>query len=193
MPLHEVKLTMRAATFLGRPAARQAEIWAKVREEQEQLSCSIGAPVAASPSSLQLSPLEHERCMGCGNFLARTNKLLACANNFWALDFTSKLAMWPSPKDPTIWPLHRAQQSSTARRGCSDEHWCIKSRAVALANLPDRARCRPLRQREPDELTDQKKTMNYTRLAAVAALLMFVNSPAHAANIRTHAAVGLLR
>jgi hypothetical protein len=25
--------------------------------------------------------------------LARTNKLLACANNFWALDFTSKLTI----------------------------------------------------------------------------------------------------
>jgi hypothetical protein len=38
-------------------AARQAEIWAKVRETQEQLSRSVGTPVAAfaSPSSLQLS------------------------------------------------------------------------------------------------------------------------------------------
>jgi hypothetical protein len=38
-------------------AARQAEIWTKVRDTQEQLSRSVGAPVAApaSPSSLQLS------------------------------------------------------------------------------------------------------------------------------------------
>ena len=38
-------------------AARQAEIWAKVRDTEEQLSRSVGAPVAApaSPSSLQLS------------------------------------------------------------------------------------------------------------------------------------------
>jgi len=38
-------------------AARQAQIWAKVRETQERLSRSVGAPVAAaaSPSSLQLS------------------------------------------------------------------------------------------------------------------------------------------
>jgi hypothetical protein len=46
---------------------------------------------------------------------------------------------------------------------------------------------------EDDELADQKKTMNYTRLAAVAALPMFVNSPANAANIYTRAAVGCLR
>jgi hypothetical protein len=59
MPLHEAKLTMRAAAFSSRAdvAARQAEIWAKVGEAQEQLSRSVGAPVAAaaSPSSLQLS------------------------------------------------------------------------------------------------------------------------------------------
>ena len=38
-------------------AARQAEIWAQVRETQQQLSRSVGTPVAAtaSPSSLQLS------------------------------------------------------------------------------------------------------------------------------------------
>src|SRR6516162_3963142 len=38
-------------------AARQAEIWAEVRETQQQLSRSVGTPVAAttSPSSLQLS------------------------------------------------------------------------------------------------------------------------------------------
>jgi hypothetical protein len=112
MPLHEAKLTMRAETLLGRAnaAARQAEIWAKVREAQEHLSRSVGASMATtSPSSLQLSLLEHKRCLGCRKFLARTNKLLVCANNFWPLDFTSKLAMWLSPEDPTIWPLHRAQ------------------------------------------------------------------------------------
>jgi len=74
MPSHEAKLAMRnyvAAAPVGRNSdaraavarhqadatARQAEIWAKVRETQEQLSRSVGAPVAASasPSSLQLS------------------------------------------------------------------------------------------------------------------------------------------
>jgi hypothetical protein len=80
MPSHEAKLAMRnyiAATPVTSPilggrnsdarlavaghqadaAARQAEIWAKVRDTQEQLSRSVGAPVAApaSPSSLQLS------------------------------------------------------------------------------------------------------------------------------------------
>ena len=66
MPSHEAKLAMHryiagspAMSLLGRvdPAARQEEIWAKVRETQEQLSRSVGAPVApaASPSSLQLS------------------------------------------------------------------------------------------------------------------------------------------
>lgn len=80
MPSHEAKLAMRnyiAATLVTSPilggrnfdahaararhqadaAARQAETWAKVRETQEQLSRSVGAPVAApaSPSSLQLS------------------------------------------------------------------------------------------------------------------------------------------
>jgi hypothetical protein len=74
MPSHEAKLAMHnyvAAAPVGRNSdaraaiarhqadaiARQAEIWAKVGETQEQLSRSIGAPVAASasPSSLQLS------------------------------------------------------------------------------------------------------------------------------------------
>jgi len=74
MPSHEAKLAMRnyvAAAPVGRNSdaraalarhqadatARQAEIWAKVRDTQEQLSRSVGAPVAAaaSPSSLQLS------------------------------------------------------------------------------------------------------------------------------------------
>ena len=77
MPSHEAKLAMRnyvaaAGGVTGRAklrraaagarhqadaAARQAEIWAKVRDTQEQLSRSVGAPVAApaSPSSLQLS------------------------------------------------------------------------------------------------------------------------------------------
>jgi hypothetical protein len=70
MPSHEAKLAMRnyvaaalaTLSFMqGQPqanaAARQAEIWAKVRDTQEQLSRSVGAPVAApaSPSSLQLS------------------------------------------------------------------------------------------------------------------------------------------
>ena len=74
MPSREAKLAMRnyvAAAPVGRNSdaraavarhqadatARQAEIWAKVRETQEQLSRSVGAPVAASasPSSLQLS------------------------------------------------------------------------------------------------------------------------------------------
>jgi hypothetical protein len=81
-PSHEAKLAMRnyiaaapvtvTSPILGGPnfdaraagarhqadaAARQAEIWANVRETQEQLSRSVGAPVAApaSPSSLQLS------------------------------------------------------------------------------------------------------------------------------------------
>ena len=48
-----------AAAVRGRAdaAARQAEIWAEVRETQQQLSRSVGTPVAAtaSPSSLQLS------------------------------------------------------------------------------------------------------------------------------------------
>jgi hypothetical protein len=48
-----------AAAVRGRAdaAARQAEIWAQVRETQQQLSRSVGTPVAAtaSPSSLQLS------------------------------------------------------------------------------------------------------------------------------------------
>jgi hypothetical protein len=65
MPSHEAKLAIQSyvaqhvAAVLGRAdaAAPQAEIWAKVRETQEQLSRSVGAPVAAaaSPSSLQLS------------------------------------------------------------------------------------------------------------------------------------------
>jgi hypothetical protein len=80
MPSHEAKLAIQSyvagasatslilreqhpadavAPVLGRAdaAARQAQIWAKVRETQEQLSRSVGAPVAAaaSPSSLQLS------------------------------------------------------------------------------------------------------------------------------------------
>jgi hypothetical protein len=80
MPSHEAKLAMQSyvvgelATFpilKGRnladtrvaaphrpdAAARQAEIWTKVRETQEHLSRSVGTPVAAaaSPSSLQLS------------------------------------------------------------------------------------------------------------------------------------------
>jgi hypothetical protein len=80
IPSHEAKLAMRsyvAAAIATSPpvkgqnatgarphadvAARQAEIWAKVRDTQEQLSHSVGAPVAApsSPSSLQLS-LESE-------------------------------------------------------------------------------------------------------------------------------------
>jgi hypothetical protein len=43
---------------LADAAARQAQIWVKVRETQERRSRSVGAPVAAaaSPSSLQLSP-----------------------------------------------------------------------------------------------------------------------------------------
>ena len=43
-------------------AVRQGEIWAKVKETQDRLSHSVGAPVAAaaSPSSLQLS-LENEK------------------------------------------------------------------------------------------------------------------------------------
>jgi hypothetical protein len=46
-----------ASSHRADAAARQAEIWAKARETQEQLSRSVGAPVAAaaSPSSLQLS------------------------------------------------------------------------------------------------------------------------------------------
>ena len=63
MPSHEAKLAIQSyvagAAVLGRAdvAARQTEIWANVRETQEQLSRSVGTPVAAtaSPSSLQLS------------------------------------------------------------------------------------------------------------------------------------------
>jgi hypothetical protein len=65
MPSHEAKLAIQSyvaehvAAVLPRAdaAARQAEIWATVRETQEQLSRSVGTPVAAaaSPSSLQLS------------------------------------------------------------------------------------------------------------------------------------------
>jgi hypothetical protein len=63
MPSHEAKLAIQSyvagAAVRGRAdaAARQAEIWATVRETQEQLSRSLGTPVnaAASPSSLQLS------------------------------------------------------------------------------------------------------------------------------------------
>jgi len=65
MPSHEAKLAIQsyvaqhvAAVLLRADAAApQAEVWAKVRETQEQLSRSVGTPVAAtaSPSSLQLS------------------------------------------------------------------------------------------------------------------------------------------
>jgi ARG and Rhodanese-Phosphatase-superfamily-associated Protein domain len=65
MPSHEAKLAIQSyvaqhvAAVLPRAdaSAPQAEIWAKVRETQQQLSRSVGAPVAAaaSPSSLQLS------------------------------------------------------------------------------------------------------------------------------------------
>jgi len=65
MPSHEAKLAIQSyvaqhvAAVPGRAgaAARQSEIWANVRETQEQLSRSVGTPVAAtaSPSSLQLS------------------------------------------------------------------------------------------------------------------------------------------
>jgi len=78
MPSREARLAMRA--YAAEPApppaaginrlnipisdvgARQGEIWAKVKETQDRLSHSVGAPVAAaaSPSSLQLS-LESEK------------------------------------------------------------------------------------------------------------------------------------
>jgi ARG and Rhodanese-Phosphatase-superfamily-associated Protein domain len=72
VPSHEAKLAIQSyvaqhvAAVLPRAdaAAPQAEIWAKVRETQQRLSRSVGAPVAAaaSPSSLQLS-LENAKLM----------------------------------------------------------------------------------------------------------------------------------
>src|SRR5262249_39731732 len=72
MPSHLAKLAIQSyvaqhvTAVLPRAdaAARRAEIWSKVRETQEKLSRSVGAPVAAaaSPSSLQLS-LENAKLM----------------------------------------------------------------------------------------------------------------------------------